>query len=277
MAAAGADLYISNMGTTARTPGMRRAGASAESGTEPHGFVLTDGSTGRDAGRTIASYNLFGESSDLPDVVHCETVAARSVLHDWEFRPHRHARLHQLLLLTHGGGTAHLEGRPWPLHARSLVNVPIGSVHAFRFERGTQGWVVTLAGEMLDEALAHAADLRRALARAAVVRARGRVGALVQMLATEFGERSYARAQVLRGLTATLLGLAARLVVAQVRAGAGEQAVSDEGKGVPTRPHPPAPPSPARRGATQAVPGRRRWRPGRRPPPTRRCWLASRR
>lgn len=29
----------------------------------------------------IRVYNLFGESGDLPDVVHCETIASRSVLH----------------------------------------------------------------------------------------------------------------------------------------------------------------------------------------------------
>ena len=51
----------------------------------------------------ILSYNLFGEVRDLPDVVHCETIAARSVLHDWEFAPHRHARLHQVLLIARGG------------------------------------------------------------------------------------------------------------------------------------------------------------------------------
>jgi len=170
--------------------------------------------SGREAGLSIASYNLFGESTDLPDVVHCEPIAARSVLHDWEFRAHRHARLHQLLLLTHGGGRAHLEGRSLPLRSNSLVNVPIGSVHAFSFARGTQGWVVTIAGEMLDEALTHAGDLRRALSRPTSLHARRRIGALMLMLAAEFAGRSYARAQVLRGLTATLLGLAARQVFA---------------------------------------------------------------
>lgn len=43
----------------------------------------------------ILSYSLFGESAHLPDVMHCETIAERSVLHDWEFEPHRHARLHR--------------------------------------------------------------------------------------------------------------------------------------------------------------------------------------
>ena len=49
---------------------------------------------------SIQSYSLFGESQHLPDVLHCETIAARSVLHDWELAPHRHTRLHQVLLIT---------------------------------------------------------------------------------------------------------------------------------------------------------------------------------
>src|SRR5262245_60315780 len=40
--------------------------------------------------RTIDVYNLFGEAGDLPDVVHCETIPSRSVLHDWKLAPHRH-------------------------------------------------------------------------------------------------------------------------------------------------------------------------------------------
>ena len=52
---------------------------------------------------SILNFNLFGEFGDLPDVVHCETIEARSLLHDWEFAPHRHAGLHQVLLVERGG------------------------------------------------------------------------------------------------------------------------------------------------------------------------------
>ena len=52
--------------------------------------------------QNILNFNLFGESAHLPDILHCETIAARSALHDWELAPHRHDRLHQLLLLAAG-------------------------------------------------------------------------------------------------------------------------------------------------------------------------------
>ena len=75
-------------------------------------FFLYDSNIAKTAvGPSIQTYNLFGESRDLPDVVHCETIAARSVLHNWEFAPHRHARLHQILLIERGGGEASLEGQ----------------------------------------------------------------------------------------------------------------------------------------------------------------------
>ncbi len=169
--------------------------------------------------RAIPSFNLFGESAELPDVLHIEPIATRSALHGWALRPHRHARLHQLLLLNSGGGQAEIDGRRLRLRAGSLVNVPAGCVHAYRFVPGTQGWVLTLAAETLEQALAPAPDLRRLLAQAQLCRADADIAALLARIAVEHDGRRYARAQALRGLTAALLGLVARRLAAQVDAG----------------------------------------------------------
>ena len=59
----------------------------------------------------IENYNLFGEQGDMPDVVHCETIETRSLIHDWHLAPHRHARLHQFLLLEDGRGEVQIESR----------------------------------------------------------------------------------------------------------------------------------------------------------------------
>ena len=92
----------------------------------------------------VQNYSLFGESTHLPDVLHCETIADRSELHDWELAPHRHARLHQVLLVTSGGGWATLDGKTHALPKGALVNVPPEHVHSFRFEKahavGSQPW-----------------------------------------------------------------------------------------------------------------------------------------
>ena len=163
---------------------------------------------------TIVSYNLFGEVRDLPDVVHCETIAARSVLHDWEFAPHRHARLHQVLLIARGGGRATLEGRHHRLRPMVVVNVPAGQVHGFSFTPGTQGWVVTLATEILDEVLTPTEGLGRALSEAAVLRGTPPMRRLMTEIFAEYGSRDFARAHILKASSATLLGLVARALAA---------------------------------------------------------------
>jgi AraC family transcriptional activator of pobA len=161
----------------------------------------------------ILNYNLFGEAGDLPDVVHCETIEARSRLHDWEFAPHRHARLHQILLVESGGGRASLDGKVRELRPMTLVNVPIGHVHGFSFTPGTGGLVVTLAAEMLDVALQPTEGLHEVLAHAAVLRSDADCAGTMAEIGATYARRDFARAQILRSLSALLLGKVARLMV----------------------------------------------------------------
>jgi len=161
-------------------------------------------------GTAIRSYGLFGDTANLPDPLHIETIAARSALHDWELAPHRHVRLHQLLLLHRGGGTLQLEGEALPLAAMSLVNVPPGAVHAFAFERGTQGWVATLADDLIEQLLPPAGEERRALAEGGVFVADDALAPLMAQIAAEFEGTAPSRALLLQGLCTVLLAQAAR-------------------------------------------------------------------
>lgn len=158
----------------------------------------------------VQSYSLFGESTHLPDVLHCETIADRSELHDWELAPHRHARLHQVLLIANGGGWATLDGKTHALPTGSLVNVPPEHVHSFRFEKDTRGWVTTLADELLDELLEGGGTLRSELDQACVLSADTFVTQTVHQIWLEFSAQEKARALVLRGLSGVLLGWVAR-------------------------------------------------------------------
>lgn len=158
----------------------------------------------------IETFTLFGEDAELPDVVHCETIETRSVLHDWEIRPHRHARLHQVLVLDQGAGVAELETRRVVLGVGSLLNVPPGCVHSFKFEVNTTGWVVTLASELLDEVLHESEGLASVLARPDLAVASDAHRALVERIFGEYADRRFARAHMLRVLSAELLGEVAR-------------------------------------------------------------------
>ena len=115
----------------------------------------------------IDNFNLFGELSDLPDVVHCETIEVRSALHDWELTPHRHGRLHQFLMLHRGAARGRFDDAEVDLSDNTVVNVPTGCVHSYSFEPGTEGWVVTVASEVLDEWLAEGEGLRPVLSNPA--------------------------------------------------------------------------------------------------------------
>jgi len=178
---------------------------------EGSAFVLYN-SNMRSAGSNsaIQVYNLFGESSDLPDVVHCETITSRAVLHDWKLAVHRHARLHQVILIDSGGGEATLDGRVYALRPMHAVNVPVGNVHGFNFLPGTQGWVVTIAAEILDETLLASEGLRSVLSQCAVVRGTPQMRATMKQIFAEFAGRNFARAHVLRALSASLIGFVAR-------------------------------------------------------------------
>ncbi len=162
----------------------------------------------------IENFNLFGESRDLPDVVHCETIEARSLVHDWEFKAHRHARLHQFLLIDTGRGLAQIEDKQHPITAGYLVNMPMGVVHGFSFEPGTQGWVVTLASELLEESLRDGEGLRPLLNSASIVRFTPEIKQMVQAVFREYPTRSFARAHILRTLSGVLAGLVARALSA---------------------------------------------------------------
>jgi AraC family transcriptional regulator, transcriptional activator of pobA len=162
-------------------------------------------------GDTVHDFGLYGEFQHLPDVMHCETIAERSAPHEWELVPHRHDRLHQLLLLRSGGGRTRLDDAELPLPPSSLVNVPPGTIHDFTFERGTDGLVLTLADAMLDELLAHDPDVRQALGRGWVGGADAAFGDLMVQLEHEYAGRAPGRALALRGLCGTLLARAARV------------------------------------------------------------------
>jgi AraC family transcriptional activator of pobA len=193
---------------------------------EGSAFVLYNSNMGaRQSRSAIQVFNLFGEQGDLPDVVHCETIASRAMLHDWKLGVHRHARLHQVLLIERGGGEATLDGRVVPLKPMHMVNVPVGVVHGFRFVPATQGWVLTIAAEVLDETLLATEGLRAGLSHAAAVRGTREIRNLMQQIFAEHAARRFARAHVLRALSAALIGLVARELAGE--AGAGEAADSE--------------------------------------------------
>lgn len=159
-------------------------------------------------GSSIPVYDLYGEAGDLPDILHCESIRVRAALHDWNIEPHRHARLHQFLLVRSGGGEAEIDGRRFPLEPGLLLNLPPGHIHAFRFEAATDGWVVTAPVETLEQG--PAAAFRAALAQPGAAKAGTEAAAVFAMLAAEHAGAGAGRLHMLAAGFALLAGHAAR-------------------------------------------------------------------
>ena len=59
----------------------------------------------------IPFFSLYGDDEPwpAPEPLHCEAIQARSALHNWKIRPHRHRNLHQMIFVKSGGGSMTVE------------------------------------------------------------------------------------------------------------------------------------------------------------------------
>jgi AraC family transcriptional activator of pobA len=160
----------------------------------------------------VNNYNLFGEVEELPDVVHCERIETRSKLHNWEFRPHRHAHLHQVLVLATGEGQASIEENRYSLSDETIINVPTGCVHGFEFTPNTHGWVLTVTSGLVDDMSLRDEEVRLALSKVSIASATPDIKRLIEEAFREYEGRNFARAHLLRSLSTAILGLVARAI-----------------------------------------------------------------
>jgi AraC family transcriptional activator of pobA len=113
----------------------------------------------------VPTFKLFGENTHwpTPDMLHCESIAARSALHDWQITPHRHSGLFQILHLQEGSAQVRSDDTVITMQSGSLMLVPQMCIHGFSFERDAQGHVVTLAYPLIQRLAQQAGDVLAAL------------------------------------------------------------------------------------------------------------------
>lgn len=92
----------------------------------------------------IPNWQLYGEASPFPDLLHIERIVDRAAGQDWVIAAHRHVNLHQIFLIREGGIAMSVDGTRCNLAPPVVINIPPGTVHDFRFAAGTEGHVLTL-------------------------------------------------------------------------------------------------------------------------------------
>ena len=102
--------------------------------------------------RQVPSFSLYGE---LPtpatpvDAVHIEDIPSRSGKYLGQISSHRHLTLCQCIVVTAGPVTATLEDSQSTSEGPIAVVVPAGTIHGFRFQAATRGFVLTVNLETL--------------------------------------------------------------------------------------------------------------------------------
>lgn len=123
--------------------------------------------------RRIPLYALYGDDGAVADheFVHIEDLASRSSLYDWEIKPHTHAALFQVLVISDGTVHVALDDHGQVVTGPAVIVVPAGTVHGFQIAPGTTGMVLSVAtgflsarsnapeAQVLDEVLGHPAVL----------------------------------------------------------------------------------------------------------------------
>lgn len=109
---------------------------------------------------TIPTFKLYGIYAPwpTPDMVHCESIAARSKLHNWQIRPHQHHGLFQILYLKGGAAQIQLDDTQHDLTVEQVLTVPQMCIHGFQFSQDAVGHVVTVAYPLIDRFIQQGED-----------------------------------------------------------------------------------------------------------------------
>lgn len=179
----------------------------------------------------VPVFQLYGENgaAPTPDPIHCESIAERSRLHNWEIRPHRHHGLFQLLWLEDGRAQCVLDEARLDLSGGMALMVPQHCVHGFQFSPDARGLVVTVAYSLLGALAASLSEEISQLSIACSFRltdAAGRFETAMRALRAEYDGYDAHRSALMVAQLSIALGCLLRL---------SEQRAADSDRAVPAR------------------------------------------
>lgn len=158
----------------------------------------------------IPVFTLFGETSNFPDVVHCERFSARAPVHGWRISAHRHSQISQLFLIADGHISGRVDDLNTTLESGEFLFVPVQMVHEFVFEPDTEGLVISLPLSVVNSIGPSSQDILIALSKPFVGIAPPRLRQLADLLVETTKGSSIFRAQEALGLAHSMLALVAQ-------------------------------------------------------------------
>ena len=159
----------------------------------------------------IPDFNLFGETSAFPDVVHCERIKDRAGLHDWSISAHRHREMSQLFIMQRGSAQARVDGREYLLKDGDFLYISKLSVHAFAFQCGSEGLVLSFPLPVSKMAGVEAAEIAQRLGRPMFGQSTAGLEILCAQLVETFATNGTYRASLLVALAHALLAAVAEI------------------------------------------------------------------
>ena len=171
----------------------------------------------------IPSFNLFGETTVFPDVVHCEQYFDRAAQHDWAISAHRHDQMAQLFVMDEGSAEVSLDGATRHLNTGWYLFVPPHVVHGFNFTRGSQGVVISFPTSVFLGLAGEGGQITSALSRPFLGQITPEIGNLCSVLSTLFAGRGAFRAQSLVSSAQAILSLVAEASPVELGDGADDR------------------------------------------------------
>ncbi len=111
----------------------------------------------------IPSFDLYGEGPAQQKFcyAHAEPLHVRNEPNAWQIGMHRHPHFHQVSVVLSGGCTFTLDGKYHVSNGSSVVFIRAGVVHAFDYQPGSHGYLVTCSSDLMNEITGSFEDVAR--------------------------------------------------------------------------------------------------------------------
>ena len=159
--------------------------------------------------KSIPIFELFGETSAFPDVLHWERIRHRASEHGWIITPHRHNQMSQLFVIESGEADAQIDGQSITMTNNTYLYVPSQVVHGFSFAPETEGSVFSFPLNVISSLGPVSQDALQSLRQIINGTTSAELGSLTELFSQRYFATGNYRSQCLVGLAHAILAIIA--------------------------------------------------------------------